>query len=443
MRIIVIGATAAGTTAAAKARRMLKEGEIIMYDKGKTTSFGACGLPFYVGKFFDDPNEMIARTPDQFEKNGIQVKLSHEVIAVNAMDKTVTVRNLGDGNEFVDKYDKLLIATGAEPALPPFAKPLPEGVFLLRTLEDGQNLRRALERSTVRHVVIIGAGFIGLEVAEAVHKLGKKCTVIEMKERVMADNFDPELTKLMEEELKKHNVQLNLGCKVQSFLGTPVNKVVTDQGEIACDLVVLSAGVKPSTAFVQNLGLNLHANGAIVVNNQGKTNLPDIYAAGDCATVQHLLKKEPAYIPLATVANKLGRISGENMAGAESVLPPMLGAASLKVMDLEAARVGLGEQEAKDAGYDISTVFITDPDHTSYYPPRYDLHVKLIYEKSSKVLLGGQIVGQMGAALRAHALSVAIMKKVTTNELGLMDLGYSPAFTRTWDTLNVAGNVAK
>ena len=439
----MIGATAAGTTAAAKARRMLKEGEIIMYDKGKTTSFGACGLPFYVGKFFDDPNEMIARTPEQFEKSGIQVKLSHEVIAVNAMDKTVKVRNLTDGSEFVDKYDKLLIATGAEPALPPFAKPLPEGVFLLRTLEDGQNLRRALERSTVRHVVIIGAGFIGLEVAEAAHKLGKKCTVIEMKERVMADSFDPELTKLMEEELQKHNVQLNLGCKVKSFSGTPVNKVVTDQGEIACDLVVLSAGVKPSTAFVQNLGLNLHANGAIVVNNQGKTNLPDIYAAGDCATVQHLLKKEPAYIPLATVANKLGRIAGENMAGAESVLPPMLGAASLKVMDLEAARVGLGEREAKDAGYDISTVFITDPDHTSYYPPRYDLHVKLIYEKSSKVLLGGQIVGQMGAALRAHALSVAIMKKVTTNELGLMDLGYSPAFTRTWDTLNVAGNVAK
>lgn len=443
MRIVIIGATAAGTTAAAKARRQMKESEIVMYEKGKITSFGACGLPFYVGKFFDDPNEMIARTPEQFEKSGVQVKLEHEIVAVDPSAKKITVRNLLDGKEFEDNYDKLLIATGAQPALPPFAKPLPQGVFLLRTLDDGQALRAQLEKDSIKHIAIIGAGFIGLELAEAAHKMDKKCTVIEMKNHVIADSFDPELSELMEAELKKHGIDLHLGCKVQSFTGSPVNKVITDQGKISCDLVVLSAGVKPATDFVRDIGLNLHPNGAIIVNNQAKTNITDIFAAGDCATVEHFLKKSPAYIPLATVANKLGRIAGENLAGGNSNLPPMLGAASLKVMDLEAVRVGLGEQEAKDAGYDVSTVFITDPDHTSYYPPRYDLHVKLIYEKSSKVLLGGQLVGQMGAALRAHALSVAIMKKVTTSELGLMDLAYSPAFTRTWDTLNVAGNVAK
>ncbi|MGL4525135.1 MAG: CoA-disulfide reductase [Spirochaetia bacterium] len=443
MRVIIIGATAAGTTAAAKARRLMKEGEIIFYEKGKHTSFGACGLPFFVGKFFDDPNEMIARTPEQFEKSGIQVKLEHEVIAVNSEKKSVTVRDLKTGEEFVDQYDKLLIATGAQPALPPFAKELPIGTFMLRNYEDGLILREAMSNPTIKNVVIIGAGFIGLEVAEAGHKLGKKVTVVEMKDRVMSESFDIEMTMLMHEELIKHGVELKLGCRVEGFDGSPVKAIRTDQGNIACDMVVLSAGVKPATAFLKDTGLKFYSNGAIVANNKGQTNLTDIYAAGDCATVEHLLKKEPAYIPLATVANKLGRIAGENIAGMNSVLPPMLGAASLKVMDMEAARVGLGEEEAKAEGYEVSTVCITDPDHTSYYPPRYDLHIKLIYEKSSKVLLGGQIVGQMGAALRAHALSVAIMKKVTTSELGLMDLGYSPAFTRTWDTLNVAGNVAK
>lgn len=443
MRIVIIGATAAGTTAAAKARRMMRDGEIVMYESGKTTSFGACGLPFYVGKFFDDINEMIARTPEQFEKSGIQVKMQHEVVAVDPQTKKVTVRDLVNGKEFEDSYDKLLIATGARPALPPFAKPILPGVFLLRTPEDGQAMRTALEKSSTKHVVIIGAGFIGLEMAEAAHKLGKKCTIIEMRDRVMADSFDPELSKLMEEELERKGIDILLGCRVESFSGNPVTKVVTSTTSIPCDMVVLSAGVKPATEFLHNTGLNFYKNGAIIVDDQGKTNLPDIFSAGDCATVQHFLKKEPVYIPLATVANKLGRIAGENMAGHNSKLPPMLSAASLKVMDLEAARVGLGEQEAKDAGYDVNTVFITDPDHTSYYPPRYDLHIKLVYEKSTKVLLGGQLVGQMGAALRAHALSVAIMKKVTTEELGLMDFGYSPAFTRTWDTLNVAGNVAK
>jgi NADPH-dependent 2,4-dienoyl-CoA reductase/sulfur reductase-like enzyme len=443
MRIVIIGATAAGTSAAAKARRLMKNADIIMYEKGIITSFGACGLPFFVGNFFDDVNDMVARTPEEFEKSGIQVKTQHEVIGLDIPSKTITIKNLLSHETITDHYDQLMIATGASPVLPPFIKTLPSNVFMLRSMTDGIALKQAISAPNIKNVAIIGAGFIGLEVAEAALHLGKGVSIIEMRDRIMADSFDSEMTQLMQDHLIQKNIELHLGCRVNSLEGEPVHRIITDQSTVDCDLVVISAGVKPATDFLKNTGIQMTERGLILVDQQGKTNIDGIFAAGDCASIQHLYKKQPTYIPLATVANKLGRIVGENMAGIPSILPPMLGAASLKVLDLEAARVGLSEVEAKQEGYPYSTVVVKDYDHTSYYPPRYELHIKLVYNTETKIILGAQIVGQQGAALRMHALSVAIAKQVTTTELGLLDFGYSPAFTRTWDALNVAGNVAK
>ena len=221
-----------------------------------------------------------------------------------------------------------------------------------------------------------------------------------------------------------------------------VTDVVTDKGTYKADIVVLATGIRPSTAFLKATGIALLRNGAIVINEYGETNLQDVYAAGDCATVYHLIREENVYIPLATTANKLGRIVGENLAGEHTAFQGTLGSAAVKVMDLEAGKTGLSESEAQKMGLNFKTVFITDQNQTGYYPGQADIAVKLIYEAETQILLGGQVIGKKGAVLRVDVLAAAIFKKTTTKELGMLDLCYSPPFSKAWDVLNVAGNNA-
>ena len=444
MRVIIIGAVAAGMSAAAKLKRIKPDYEVVVYEKGEVVSFGACGLPYFVGGFFDDPNNMIARSPEKFRETGIDLNIHHEVVKVDAINKKVIVKNLETGVEFEDSYDKLMVATGAYSVIPPIKNVQLENVSTLKSMADGIKVKELLNKEKNKDVVIIGAGFIGLEAVEAAKKLGKNVTVIQSTSRILENVFDKEMTDVLEEEIKKHNVDLRLEELAAELVGqTKVEKVITNKGEIKADVVIIATGVRPATDFIKDTGINMLPNGAIIVDEYGKSSIEDIYAAGDCATIQNIVTGQDSYVPLATGANKLGRIVGENLAGANNKFQGSLGSSCIKVMDMEAGSTGLTEVQAQKLGLDFKVKFISDFNQTNYYPGRNKIYVKLVYDAKTKVILGGQVVGFKDAVQRTNVIATAVFAKLTTNQLGMLDLCYAPPFARTWDVLNVAGNVAK
>lgn len=444
MRVIIIGAVAAGMSAAAKLKRMQPEYEVVVYEKGDVVSFGACGLPYFVGGFFDDPNNMIARSPEKFRETGIDLKIFNEVVDVDVNNKKVTVRNLETGVEFEDSYDKLMVATGASSIIPPIKNVKLENVSTLKSMADGIKVKELLNKEENKNVVIIGAGFIGLEAVEAAKKLGKNVTVFQATDRILEQVFDKEITDVLEEEIRKHGVDLRLEELVSELVGeTKVEKVITNKGEVDADVVIIATGVRPATGFLKDKGIDMLPNGAIIVDEFGKTSVEDIYSAGDCATIKNVVTGQDTYVPLATGANKLGRIVGENLAGANNSFQGSLGSSCLKVMDMEAGSTGITENQAKKLGLDVKVKFISDFNQTNYYPGRDKIYVKLVYDAKTKVLLGGQVAGFKDAVQRTNVIAAAIYGKLTTNQLGMLDLCYAPPFARTWDVLNVAGNVCK
>lgn len=443
MRIVIIGGTAAGMSAAAKLRRVDREADIVVYDKRTYVSFGACGLPYYVGDFFGDVNNMIARTKEKTIESGIEVYTECEVVGVDAVAKTVTVKNLQTGEETVDHYDKLMVASGASPIIPPIQNVKLNNVFTLHSMEDGIALKEAMQNSELKKVAIVGAGFIGLEVVEAAKQYGKEVTVFQREERILNNPFDKEITDLLEEELRNHDVNLLVNTTVTGFKGTDkVEAVVVGEEVFEADIVVLAAGVRPNTAFMQGTGIEMLPNGAIKVDTHGRTSIENIYSAGDCATVPHMIKTD-AYIPLATSANKLGRIVGENLGGMDTEYQPTLGSSCIKVLDMDAGATGITEEDAKRMGLNYGVTFVTDMNQTNYYPGQTKIYVKLVFDKETKVILGGQVAGKKDAVQRVNVLATAIYNKMKTTELGMLDLCYSPPFARTWDVLNITGNVAK
>ena len=443
MRVIIIGGTAAGMSAAAKLRRVNKEAEIVVYEKRDYISFGACGLPYYVGNFFESTDTMIARTKQQAISSGIDVLTKHEVTSIDVNKKIVIAKNLLTGEEVNDNYDKLMIATGASPIIPPIKNINLKNVFTLHSMEDGIALKKVMENPQLKKLTIIGAGFIGLEIVEAAKQYGKEICIFQREDRILNIAFDKEVTDILEEELSNHNVALYTNSTVTELKGNEkVEAIVAGNKTFEADIVVLAVGVKPNTEFISNTGIKMSENGAIIVDNKGETSIKDIYAAGDCAIVPHMLKGN-SYIPLATSANKLGRIVGENLGGLDSKYQLTLGSSCIKVLDMEAGRTGLNEEEAKKLGINYKAKFISDMNQTDYYPGQEKIYVKLIYDKDSKVILGGQVVGKKDAVQRVNVLATAIYNKMTTTELGMLDLCYAPPFARTWDVLNVVGNVSK
>lgn len=444
MRVIIIGGIAAGTSAAAKFRRMHKDAEIVIYEKNNIVSFGACGLPYFVGDFFEDSNNMIARTPEAFINSGVDVKTLHEVKRVDFENKKVIVKDLKGNEEFEDYYDKLMIATGASSIIPPIKNLDIENVHTLKSMEDGIRLKELFRDENNKNIAIIGAGFIGLEAVEAAKKYGKKVSVFQLGDRILQDVFDKEITDLLEEELRNHNVDLYLQESVTEIIGDKkVKRVKTPNREVEADVVIIATGVRPNTEFLKNSNLEMLPNGAIIVDNYGKTSIEDVYSAGDCATITQIITGEKAYVPLATGANKLGRIVGENLAGADIEFQGSLSSSCIKVMNMEAGRTGITESKAKALNLNYKTVFINDMNATNYYPGQSKIYIKLIYDSESKVILGGQVAGYKDAVQRVNVIVACIYGKLTTKELGMLDLCYAPPFARTWDALNVAGNVCK
>lgn len=443
MKIIIIGGTSAGTSAAAKANRLNKKLDITIYEKTNIVSFGTCGLPYFVGGFFDDPNTMISRTKEEFEKTGISVKTNHEVIKVDTKSNTIVIKNQKTGTIFNNIYDQLMIATGANPIIPPINNINLKNFYTLRNLEDGQKIKNLMDKEEIKNIVIIGAGYIGIEMVEAAKNKRKNVRLIQLDKHILTDSFDEEIITIMEEELIKKGIDLHTNEFVKSLIGEKkVKGVVTNKNTYQADAVILATGIKPATEFLENQ-LKTTENGAIIVNEYGETSIKNIFSAGDCATIYNIVSKKNEYIPLATTANKLGRIVGENLAGNRIAFKGTLGSASIKILSLEAARTGLTEKDAKKLQIKYKTIFVKDKNHTNYYPGQEDLYIKLIYEENTKIILGAQAIGKNGAVIRIHALAIAIYSKLTTKDLGMMDFSYSPPFSRTWDILNIAGNAAK
>ncbi len=444
MKVIIIGGIAAGMSAAAKFKRLSPKDDVIVYEKGAIVSFGACGLPYYAGGFFDDTREMIARTPEEFRESGVEIHTKHEVIDVDFSSKSLKVKNITTGEVLEENYDKLMIASGARAIIPPIKNVDLENVVTLKSMDDGNKLRELLASDEYKKVTIIGAGFIGLEAVEAAKHKGKEVTVIQLQDRVLQEVFDKDITDLLEEELRESGVNLLLSETVVELIGDgKVSKVKTDKREIDADIVILATGVKPNTDFLKADEIKMLRNGAIVVDSYGRTSVEDVYSAGDCATINNLIIGKEAYVPLATGANKLGRIVGENLAGQNNSFQGSMASSCIKVMNMEAARTGLSEKEVKELGFDYKTKFITDMNQTSYYPGRERIYVKLIYDAHTKVIYGGQVAGYKDAVQRCNVIAACIYAKMTTEQLGMLDLCYSPPFSRTWDVLNVAGNVSK
>ena len=444
MRVIIIGGVAAGMSAAAKLKRIKPDYEVVVYEKTDIVSFGACGLPYFVGGFFDDSDNMIARKPEKFIESGIDLNIFKEVISVDINNKKIKVIDVKTNEIFEDSYDKLMIATGARSIIPPIKNVNIENVSTLKTMEDGIKVKEIINKDEVKNVIIVGAGFIGLEAVEAAKKLGKNVTIIQSSDRILNSVFDKEITDVLEEEIKSHNVNLCLEELALEFVGKDkVKKVITNKREIDADLVIIATGVKPNTEFLNGSNINMLQNGAIIVDEYGQTSIEDIYAAGDCATIKNIVTNEDMFVPLATGANKLGRIVGENLAGLNNSFQGSLGSSCIKIMDMEAAVTGITEEKAKSLGLNYKSKFISDFNQTNYYPGRNKIYVKLVYDADTKVILGGQVAGFKDSVQRANVLATAIFAKMTTNQLGMLDLCYAPPFARTWDVLNVAGNVSK
>ena len=444
MKVVIIGGIAAGMSAAAKFKRLSPKDDVVVYEKGDIVSFGACGLPYYVGGFFEDSREMIARTPEQFRESGVEIHTKHEVIDVDFPGKKLKVKNLTTGEILEESYDKLMIASGARAIIPPIKNINLENVVTLKSMDDGNKLRELMASEEYKKVAIIGAGFIGLEAVEAAKNRGKEVTVVQLQDRVLQEVFDKDITDILEAEIREHDVNLLLGETVLELIGDgKVSKVRTDKREFEADIVILATGVKPNTDFLKSDEIKMLRNGAIVIDSYGRTSVEDVYSAGDCATINNLITGKEAYVPLATGANKLGRIVGENLAGQNNSFQGSMASSCIKVMNMEAARTGLSEKEVLDLGFNYKTKFITDMNQTSYYPGRERIYVKLIYDAHTKVILGGQVAGYKDAVQRCNVLAACIYAKMTTDQLGMLDLCYSPPFARTWDVLNVAGNVSK
>jgi NADPH-dependent 2,4-dienoyl-CoA reductase/sulfur reductase-like enzyme len=443
-RLVVIGGCAAGMSAASKARRLNPELEIVVYEKTGFVSYASCGLPYYVSGVIEDHNKLVVRTPAQFAKQDIKVHLHHEVTEVDTENHRVRVANL-DGGIGSEGYDKLLIATGGRPAmLPGISLDDLRSVFVMRAVEDGVAVRDFVQRERPRRAVIIGAGYIGAEMAESFHELGLETTVIGRPPQVLK-RFDADMAQLLQDELESKGVRLSLDDEVKALESDAqgrVRQVISSRGVFEADLVLLALGVRPNVALAEAAGVALGETGAIATDSRMRTNLPDVFSAGDCAEAYHQITGRGDYIPLGTTANKQGRVAGTNLGGGHAEFEGIVGTAITKVLDVYAALTGLAEKEARALGYAAQSTTIRAGSRAHYYPGGRPMHVKLTVEEGSGRLLGGQIVGDEGAGPRIDVLATALHKGMTVEELSRLDLAYVPPIAPVWDPLLVAANVA-
>ena len=440
--LIVIGGVAAGMSAAAKAKRTNSEMEVVVYEKGPHISYGACGMPYLIAGDIADYRSLLARTPEQMAKQGVQVHVRHEVTAIDPAARTVTVRDLEGEREFVQEYDKLVIATGARPVRPSLPGLDLAGVLALRSLEEGRAILRFLKDNRPRRAVIVGGGYVGVEMAETFRRLGLEVTMMIRSGQVMRATLDGDVRALLEEELARQGVQIVADQPVAFEGSGRVETVITESGRYPCDVALLGIGVRPGVTLAQSAGVALGATGAIATDDHMRTNLPDVYAAGDCAETFHLVTGQPAYIPLGSTANKQGRVAGSNAAGGEATFGGVVGTMVVRAFDVAVASTGLTAAQARELGYVVRAPLVKAMDASHYFPGAARIQVKLVVDEESGRLLGGQIVGRHSAVKRIDVLATALHHRLTVSDLQRLDLSYAPPFAPVWDPILVAANVA-
>lgn len=447
---VIIGGDAAGMSAASKIKREQPDGEVIVFERGPYISYSACGMPYWIAGVVASDRDLIVLTPERArERRGIDVRIGHEVTAIDPAAQTVTVKRQETGETFTQPYAKLLIATGASAQRPPIPGLNLPGVFTLRAIPDAQRIDRYLEETHSQRAVIIGGGYIGLEMAEALHERGLQVTVVEMSPQLMP-NFDVEMVEEVTAHLADHKVQIYPNERVEAIAqaASQLTIQLASGTSLPADLVLVSTGVRPNSELAKAAGLKLGKSGAIWVDAQMRTSDPHIYAAGDCVEHYHIVLGENAWIPLATSANKGGRIAGDNMSGEQSSFPGIAGTAVVKVFDYTMAVTGLTEQQARKSdkwgatGAEVSSTVITAREKAGYWPGAEKIKVKLVYQKSDGRILGGQIVGKAGVNKRIDIIATALSARMTVETLGMLDLSYAPPYSPTYDPVQVCANVA-
>jgi NADPH-dependent 2,4-dienoyl-CoA reductase/sulfur reductase-like enzyme len=446
-RLVIIGGVAGGATAASKARRCCPEADIELYDQDEFISYAGCGLPYFIGGYSPNWRKLLARTPREFEAGqNIRVFLRHRVNDIDPANKVVRVADLEGVSEFRREYDKLIIATGAAPILPDLPGKDLEGVFTLRSLTDALKMKTFIDTRAPRRAAIVGGGAIGLEMCEAFRRLEMEVHLVELAGQVLPP-LDADLASQAASHLEEKGVRLHLGCGVESVEGKngAVSGLITNQGPIEAELVLLSMGIRPASGLAERAGIELGARGAIRVDEHMRTNLPDILACGDCATTRNLVSGQETWVPLGSTARKQGRVAAETASGGESSFPGVQGTFILKAFDKTMGKTGLSPREARDAGLDAEVVTMEDSSLPGYYRGGGRMTVKMTVEKASGRVLGAQLIGDFAsqADKRLDIFATAVRASLTAADLASLDLAYAPPYTQALDLPIVAGNLAE
>ena len=473
-RLIIIGGVAAGMSAAAKARRVNHQLEIVVYEKSGYVSYGACGFPYFIKGDIPSVEKLIARSPEQFAQDGIQVHTRHEALALHPDNRTVEILDIRKQRTFTDHWDQLILATGAHILRPPIPGSTLAGVFSLRTVENALAIKDWLETQHPLQAVILGASYVGLEMAEALRAHGLSVTLIEQQTQVLP-GLDADMAALAQAALEKNGVNVMLNAGATSFIGETlvrdiaervvgmldsgegttrraltgaknsrlsVREVVLGYGSLPADIVVLGMGGRPNAVLAGQAGIALGSTGAVKVDGHQRTSIPGIWAAGAVAETYHRLLNQPIYMPTAPVANKQGRVAGINAAGGQAIFPGVFGTSVVKVFDLTIAQTGLTEKQALQAGLRANSAAITSSSRAAYMPGNAPVHVKLVYETDSQRLLGAQMVGDASVAKRIDVISAALQAGWSITDLSGLDLSYSPPYAPVWDPVLIAANIA-
>jgi NADPH-dependent 2,4-dienoyl-CoA reductase/sulfur reductase-like enzyme len=439
--IVIIGGDAAGMSAAGKIRRSTPDASVTVLEKGEWVSYSACGLPFFLQRVVPNVDDLVARTVEEHRANGIDLRTGHEAIGIDVR-RRIVIAATEDG-ERTFPYDKLLIATGARARRPAFAQTDMSGVHVLRDIPDALGIRAHIERSRPRHCVLVGGGYIGIEMAEAARALGLDVTLVDHGGAILK-MLDAEISSLVASCLEKQGVAVRIDREVTEILGADAVEGVAfpDGTNINADMVVVGAGVEPNAEMASDAGIALGANGAIRVDAAQRTSQSHVYAAGDCATARHLVLNRDVHIPLGTTANRQGRVAGENLVGGSARFGGVVGTMVCKVFDHAFARTGLTQGQAEEAGLRARSVQVEAPSRGGYYDNPPTIHARMTFDERDGRLLGAQLFGDETVAKRIDVAATALHARMTVEEFSQLDLSYTPPFSSVWEPLVVAANVA-
>ncbi len=438
-RLVVIGGDAAGMTAATLAKRMRPDLEVVALEKGPWTSYSACGIPYVIGGDVASIDELVVRTPDEHRANGIDMRALHEAKAIDLDGRQIEVHDIEGARTYRLGFDQLLIAVGAVPQRPPLPGFDDEKVHGVQTLDDGADLLRHAHEMKAERVVVVGGGYIGLEIAEAFVHRGAKVTVVEAGPEVLHGPMDPDMAARVRVAMEKNGIDVRTGDPVKGFDGRAVQ---TSGGQVEADLVVLGLGVRPNSKLAADAGIELGARDAVAVDVRQRTSAEGVWAAGDCCESFHLVSRRKVHVALGTHANKQGRVVGINIGGGYATFPGIVGTAVTKLCATEVARTGLSEREAAAEGYGFVVGSIDSTTRAGYFPGAKPITVKIVAQKGGGELLGAQIVGEEGAAKRIDVLATAITARFTIEDLLHLDLSYAPPFAPVWDPVLMAARKA-